>query len=78
MKDIYIILIIAAILALAVLYIVKAKRSGQKCIGCPHSKTCKTNGSCGVFEEVCNCGKSKEKCTGACDNCEKTDNIEAE
>lgn len=21
-------------------YIVKAKKSGQKCIGCPHAKTC--------------------------------------
>ena len=41
-----------AVLALAVggaiLYIVKAKKSGKKCIGCPHSGTCGkgTQGSC--------------------------------
>lgn len=46
MTDIIIILVVAAILALAGLYVYKAKKSGQKCIGCPHSKTC-TSKSCG-------------------------------
>ena len=41
-----IIAIIAVVLIVggAVAYIVKAKRSGQKCIGCPDSKTC--SGKC--------------------------------
>ena len=43
MTDIVIILVVAAILALAGLYVYKAKKSGQKCIGCPHSKTCSGN-----------------------------------
>ena len=38
--DVIVIIIIGVILALAIIYIVKAKKSGQKCIGCPHSKTC--------------------------------------
>lgn len=38
--DVIAIIIIGVILALAIVYIVKAKKSGQKCIGCPHSKTC--------------------------------------
>ncbi len=47
-----IIAIVAALLIIcgAVIYIIKAKKSGQKCIGCPYSKTCgsKTGGcSCG-------------------------------
>jgi len=46
MTDIIIILVVVAILALAGLYVYKAKKSGQKCIGCPHSKTC-TSKSCG-------------------------------
>ena len=46
MTDIVIILVVAAILALAGLYVYKAKKSGQKCIGCPHSKTCASK-SCG-------------------------------
>lgn len=42
-KDTVVILIIMAILLLAVLYIVKAKKRGQKCIGCPNSKQCGGN-----------------------------------
>jgi len=43
---------IVLIVGLAVLYIVRAKKSGQKCVGCPHSKQC--GSSCG-----CNCDKTK-------------------
>ena len=38
-------LILLAIVFLAVGYIVRAKKRGQKCIGCPHSKEC--SGRCG-------------------------------
>ena len=48
MTDLTIILVVAAVLALAGLYVYKAKKSGQKCVGCPHSKTCGSkNCSCG-------------------------------
>ncbi len=40
--------IVVVILGLAIFYIAKAKKSGQKCIGCPHSKTC---GSCGCGDK---------------------------
>ena len=58
--------IIAAALALiivglAILYIIRAKKSGQKCIGCPYSKTC-DSGKCG-----CSCSresKNKEESKG--------------
>ena len=45
MKDIIITAIIILILLFAAQYIIKAKKSGQKCIGCPYSKEC--NGKCG-------------------------------
>ena len=48
--DIIVALVLAVIIGGAVFYIVKAKKSGQKCIGCPHSKTCGKGGSC-------SCGK---------------------
>ena len=39
-----VIIVIAVVAALA--YIIKAKKSGQKCIGCPHAGTCgKDSGS---------------------------------
>jgi len=40
MTDIIIILIVAAILGLAGGYVYKAKRRGEKCIGCPQSRNC--------------------------------------
>jgi len=43
MKDIIVIAVLAAILGFAVFYIIKAKRSGKKCIGCPDSKNCSGN-----------------------------------
>ena len=48
MENIIISVIIIAIVGLAVLYIFRAKRKGQKCIGCPDSKTCPhaCNGGC--------------------------------
>lgn len=38
MKDIILILIILAILAVAITKIVIAKRRGDKCIGCPYGQ----------------------------------------
>ena len=37
----------------AVAYIIKAKRSGQKCIGCPDSKNC-SSGECSAGCSGCN------------------------
>lgn len=48
LADIAIVAVIALILGLAAGYVWKEKKSGAKCVGCPHSKTC--GGSCG-------CGK---------------------
>ena len=49
MTDLIIILVVAAVMALAGWYVYKSKKSGHKCVGCPHSKTC---GS-----KTCSCGK---------------------
>ena len=38
--DIILVLVIAAIVAAAVAYIVKAKKKGVKCIGCPAAADC--------------------------------------
>ena len=49
MKDILILLILIAVFSGATIYIVRAKKSGQKCIGCPYSKECK--GNCNLSDE---------------------------
>ena len=53
MKDIIVIVILAVIVLLAAGYIYKAKKSGKKCIGCPHSAACtgKCSGCCGLNKE---------------------------
>ncbi len=43
--DIIITIILLAIIGFAVGYIVKSKKRGEKCIGCPYSKQC--GGNCG-------------------------------
>ena len=53
-QDLIIIGIIAVIVGLALAYIIKAKKSGKKCIGCPDSGSC--SGSC----HSCSCGCSKD------------------
>lgn len=54
--DVLVNIIAVAVIALlvggALTYIILAKKRGEKCIGCPHSKQC--GGNC------CSCGKGKE------------------
>lgn len=52
MENLLIIAVLAAILIAAIRYIVRAKKRGVKCIGCPEGCSCgKENGS------SCSCGK---------------------
>ena len=43
MVDYIIGAILLLVLGVAVFYLVRAKRSGQKCIGCPYAKSCHGN-----------------------------------
>lgn len=60
--DIIAIAVIVALVGGAVAYIIRAKRQGQKCIGCPDSKTCGSSGGCSGNCQGCNgaCGGSTE------------------
>jgi hypothetical protein len=53
MENIIIIAVLALILGGAAAYVIKAKKSGKKCIGCPSGGSC--GGSC------CGCGKTEKK-----------------
>ena len=57
MENILVIVILAIIIVSAIVYIVKAKKKGVKCVGCPYAKSCGSttqNGSCS-----CNCNTEK-------------------
>ena len=46
MDNIILIAVLLAIIGLAAWYVIKAKRSGKKCIGCPDSDCASTCGGC--------------------------------
>lgn len=46
MENIIIIAVVIGVVALAGLYVYKAKKSGKKCIGCPDGGSCNC-GCCG-------------------------------
>lgn len=46
MANFVVILVIASIVGVAMAYIVKEKKKGTKCIGCPSAGTCPHNGKC--------------------------------
>ena len=58
--EIIAIIVTALIISGAVAYIIKAKKSGQKCIGCPYSKACGSaqNGACSC---CCGAGNKENK-----------------
>ena len=59
-KEIIAIVVIALIICFAIIYIVKAKKSGKKCIGCPYGNTCKKKGN-----------KTQETDSNGCCSCNK-------
>lgn len=56
--DFIIIGVIIVIVGGAIAYIVKKKKSGAKCIGCPYSGEC---GKASDKDNKCTCGSSDEK-----------------
>lgn len=48
MKNVIVVLILLAIVAGIICYLVRAKKRGETCIGCPYAKQCgsKCNGGC--------------------------------
>ncbi len=40
MTDTIVIIILAAVIGCALWYIIKSKRKGNKCIGCPYADSC--------------------------------------
>lgn len=62
--DFLIIGIILVIVGGAVAYIIKAKKNGKKCIGCPDAPTCQSHGACSGSCTSCSskfCSDTSEK-----------------
>ncbi|MBE5765799.1 MAG: FeoB-associated Cys-rich membrane protein [Clostridiales bacterium] len=46
MTDIIVIVIVLAIIGAAAGYVIRAKKRGVKCIGCPNGSKCASKGNC--------------------------------
>ena len=46
MENLIIILILAFIIGGILIYLYKAKKRGESCIGCPYAKQCASKGKC--------------------------------
>ncbi|MBR2861175.1 MAG: FeoB-associated Cys-rich membrane protein [Clostridia bacterium] len=46
MEDVIITIILLLIAAGIIWYLVRAKKRGDKCVGCPHAKQCKSACQC--------------------------------
>ena len=44
-KDLIVVFIVAVVLGLAVFYIIRQKKKGVKCIGCPSGACCPSKGT---------------------------------
>lgn len=51
--------IVASIIGAIIYYLVRAKRRGEKCIGCPYAKMC--GGKCGNTKSEDNAASKKEE-----------------
>ena len=60
--NIIIIAVILLIVGLAVFYVIKAKKSGKKCIGCPDSGTCGASSKASACSCGCSGCASKDSC----------------
>ncbi len=71
MLNVLLTILVLAIIGGAVAYIVRAKRRGQKCIGCPAGGS----GSCSCHsafkEEACHCGCVPDQDDSACEGSNK-------
>lgn len=46
MENLIILLILAVIVGAILVYLYKAKKRGEGCIGCPYAKQCASKGKC--------------------------------
>ena len=51
------VLALALIVTLAVVYVVREKKRGVKCIGCPYADSCQKHGAPVSTKPAHNCGK---------------------
>ena len=54
MENVIVVFILVAIAAGIIWYLIRAKRKGEKCIGCPYAKQCGSKCNAGCSGNSCN------------------------
>lgn len=60
MDDIIIIAVLVLIVGAALAYVIKAKKRGVKCIGCPAGSNCESKNSASTCSGGCSCCSSAD------------------
>ena len=55
MENFIIVIVVALILGCSLAYVIKAKKKGVKCVGCPYAETCGKN----TENNSCSCNTNK-------------------
>lgn len=61
MTDFVVVVILVLIVGSALAYIIKSKKNGVKCVGCPYAKSCSSGGH--TPKKVSACGHSSKSST---------------
>jgi len=72
MEDLILVAVLVLIIGGAVVYIIKEKKRGVKCIGCPAAGECASHGqgTASACSGGCSgCGTGERKCSGNCAGC---------
>lgn len=64
MIDVVVSAIIVVIVGAALAYIIKSRKNGIKCVGCPDAKSCGSGGHTKAAVSSCGCGGSCAGCSG--------------
>ena len=51
MENVIVILILVAIAAGIIWYLIRAKKRGEKCVGCPYAKQCCSQSKCNIIKD---------------------------
>ncbi|MBQ8814682.1 MAG: FeoB-associated Cys-rich membrane protein [Lachnospiraceae bacterium] len=71
MDDLILVAVLVLIIGAAVVYIIKEKKRGVKCIGCPAAAECasRNSGAVSACSGCGGCGAGESKCSGNCAGC---------
>ncbi len=77
LKNIILIVVLVVVLFVAIMYIVRQKKRGIRCIGCPHAGSCSK--CCGSVPSKTEHNQDKPvQCNGNCSQCSSCSSVKSD